>query len=610
MTARRQVFLSSTGRDLARYRDAVYRAVEGLDGYHCVRMEDFGARDWEADDFCRAKVGACDVFVAIVGHVRGSAPAGREGSYTEREYDAAVATGRPRLVFVAPGDFPVPADLFEGDDVRARQRAFRERVEGERVRAEFRTEEELARKVVSAIRNWEQEVVPPRPAAREAPAGSGRHTEAGRTTTAIPQAYADALRRVIQLATLVKPPTSEVMVMPEVETVYVPVRVEVLSGARAEERGMLAGENQRTSFHDAWSAWDPEKHGPLVVTGAPGAGKTTLLKHLGLAALAAAAGSRPGPGDVVLPPGTLPVFVRLALLGDLGPGVPDLIASLPPQVDHGLPVGLFKDALDDGRSLLLLDGLDEAADAQRGAELSRWVERVHASFPKARVVVSSRDAAYRAGAVLRVPHRRLSLVALGDEEIRRFLANWYRMIEPPGGAADPVALAGSLADYLLSGELPELRRLASTPLMLLVMALIHRTGGGLPKRRVELYDQSVDILLEHWNKQNQLDYIPAKLGRAVLRPLAFWLQGRRRRRSATLEELVPLLRPELERTPDLPERDPARFLQSVRDRSGIFGGQAENDYAFVHPTFQEFLAAEHVQVEPDQRPPAPSRRRR
>ncbi len=45
-------------------------------------MEDFGARDWAADDFCRAKVKECDGFVGIVGHVFGSAPDGSNRSYT------------------------------------------------------------------------------------------------------------------------------------------------------------------------------------------------------------------------------------------------------------------------------------------------------------------------------------------------------------------------------------------------------------------------------------------------------------------------------------------------------------------------------------------------
>jgi hypothetical protein len=50
-----QVFLSSTARDLTAYRDAVTDAINRL-GFHCVRMEDFGARAAPADDFCQAKI--------------------------------------------------------------------------------------------------------------------------------------------------------------------------------------------------------------------------------------------------------------------------------------------------------------------------------------------------------------------------------------------------------------------------------------------------------------------------------------------------------------------------------------------------------------------------
>lgn len=70
----RTVFLSSTAKDLTDYREAAYQAIEGLDGYHSVRMEDFGARDAMADEFCQSKVAECDLFVGIVGHCYGSSP--------------------------------------------------------------------------------------------------------------------------------------------------------------------------------------------------------------------------------------------------------------------------------------------------------------------------------------------------------------------------------------------------------------------------------------------------------------------------------------------------------------------------------------------------------
>ncbi len=166
MSEMKTVFLSSTGRDLTAYRDAAYEAIEGLDGYHCIRMEDFGARNSDAEAFDQAAVDECDVFVGILGHCYGSCPEGTEQSYTEREYEAAIAANLPRLMFLAPEDFPLPASLIEADEKRVRQHAFRERVSAERIRDTFKSPDDLATRVVSAIRNWEHERLK-KPEARE-----------------------------------------------------------------------------------------------------------------------------------------------------------------------------------------------------------------------------------------------------------------------------------------------------------------------------------------------------------------------------------------------------------------------------------------------------------
>ncbi|HUV05579.1 MAG TPA: DUF4062 domain-containing protein [Armatimonadota bacterium] len=152
------VFLSSTFRDLEKYREVVVEAIEALDGYHCVRMENFGARAWETDAFCRAQVVKCDVFVGVVGHLYGSCFEETGQSYTEREYEAAIEADKPRLMFIAPEDFPVPAKLIEPDQQREKQRAFRECVSRHHIRDTFTSPDDLARRVIQAIRNWEQEL--------------------------------------------------------------------------------------------------------------------------------------------------------------------------------------------------------------------------------------------------------------------------------------------------------------------------------------------------------------------------------------------------------------------------------------------------------------------
>jgi formylglycine-generating enzyme required for sulfatase activity len=156
-TVIRRVFLSSTARDLGPHREAVFKAVSGLDGFQCVRMEDFGARDWDADAFCRDRVAACDVFLGLVGHLYGSSPEGREISFTEREHDVASEAGVPRLFFLASDDLPMPPSLREPDEKWQRQVRFRERLRKERIVGFFDFPDRLATEVVTALRNLERE---------------------------------------------------------------------------------------------------------------------------------------------------------------------------------------------------------------------------------------------------------------------------------------------------------------------------------------------------------------------------------------------------------------------------------------------------------------------
>jgi len=153
----KKVFLSSTAQDLATYREAAYRAIDGMEGYHCVRMEDFGARDATPDQLCRRKAQECDVFVAIIGHCYGSISESSGKSYTEEEYCAAEAAAKPRLMFLAPDNFPLPANIIEPDEKRQKQGSFRQRVNAERIRDTFTSPEDLAWRIVRAIHNWGQE---------------------------------------------------------------------------------------------------------------------------------------------------------------------------------------------------------------------------------------------------------------------------------------------------------------------------------------------------------------------------------------------------------------------------------------------------------------------
>ncbi len=150
----RKVFLSSTSRDLSTYRDAAYQAIERLDDFHGVRMEDFGARDAQADDFCRARIAECDVAIILAGLCYGSSPEGSQDSYTVREYEAAKDAKLPRLIFLSAEDSFYSGYYRESDERWDKQQAFRALLNRERIRDEFKNPEELAAKVTAALSNW------------------------------------------------------------------------------------------------------------------------------------------------------------------------------------------------------------------------------------------------------------------------------------------------------------------------------------------------------------------------------------------------------------------------------------------------------------------------
>ena len=155
--SKRTLFLSSTFRDLEEHRAAVIRAVEGTGRYRCVVMEHFGAVPRTADDYSRAMVAECEVFVGIIGHTYGSYVPGQNISFTEREYWTAYEGDKPRLMFLASEDVPPPTPITEPEEKRRKQIDFRGRVSLDFIHKTFTSPEDLAAQVLKSLDKWERE---------------------------------------------------------------------------------------------------------------------------------------------------------------------------------------------------------------------------------------------------------------------------------------------------------------------------------------------------------------------------------------------------------------------------------------------------------------------
>ena len=138
-----------------------------------------------------------------------------------------------------------------------------------------------------------------------------------------------------------------------------------------------------------------------------------------------------------------------------------------------------------------------------------------------------------------------------------------------------------------------IRQLVVNPLLLSIVALVHRYRAHLPDRRVDLYNECVDVLLGHWDRAKGLAAVLSDAEkRAVLQRLALAMHNDKVRelKRSDLEQRVQRHLPGVGRG-DTTGGDVATFLDEVRDRSGLLVEQEAGTYAFSHLTFQEYLAA-------------------
>lgn len=339
----------------------------------------------------------------------------------------------------------------------------------------------------------------------------------------------------------------------------------------------------------------------LIILGDPGAGKTTFLKYL---ALGLALGQELGLGKRL--PVLLPLSAYANRLAEKEVALPDFIADYYKNIlGDQLPVGdLLETALQEGRALLLLDGLDEVKETARRHKV---VERVVQFFSFRqqqgnKFILTSRIVGYKEVRPTADGLAECTLVDFEEAEIEQFVDKWTAAVER--AAQEDPQLAAQEAQrekeelLLATANNPGVRRLAANPLLLTILALMKRQGVNLPERRVELYEQYVRTLLKHWNLARGLDRAATRdldvvETVRVLAPLALWMHETSPgvglvKQHALQERLKAIL---TERGQTEPELAAQQLLQDAHDHAGLLLERGQGTYGFIHLTFQEYLAA-------------------
>lgn len=330
-------------------------------------------------------------------------------------------------------------------------------------------------------------------------------------------------------------------------------------------------------------------HPRLLIVGEPGSGKSTLLAYLATrAARGELAISTPSPG-----PAPIPFLVPVRALQEAEAG-PEGIAGA-----AGTEPWFVKAALQRGRALLLVDGLDEARAQVAGKVLPTLAVTLEA-YPGTSVVVTTRPAA-APGKDEAAPKgfARARLLPMTREEVGVFIDRWCLAAElslnKPRAQAqiDARAAADDLQERVRASRAIE--KLAETPLLCSVICVVHRfLGQRIPERRVALYEAITNVLLYEWDRAKfaegaAIGKLDAHAKRALLARLALSMH-RARVAELPAEEVIKRLAAHL---PDLgrPEDEAAGIVAEIRDRNGVLVERAPGSFAFSHLTFQEYLAA-------------------
>lgn len=286
-----------------------------------------------------------------------------------------------------------------------------------------------------------------------------------------------------------------------------------------------------------------------------------------------------------------------------------IVSELDAWALHEFEKPLAQELLQKG-GLLLLDGLDEVPEAdQRRAQIKQAVEGFAASFPKCRILVTSRTYAYQRQDWRLNGFAESVLAAFSRGQIRNFVERWYAHIAVLRrmGSDDAQGRAELLKRAIFNST--QLMGLAERPLLLTLMASLHAwRGGTLPEKREELYSDAVDLLLDWWESPKAVRNARGEL--VVRQPsLAEWLKVDRAKVRALLEDLAyqaHARQQETTGTADIPEGDlvsglmrlsqnpdvkPRQLVDYLSLRAGLLIPRGVGVYTFPHRTFQEYLAA-------------------
>jgi energy-coupling factor transporter ATP-binding protein EcfA2 len=384
---------------------------------------------------------------------------------------------------------------------------------------------------------------------------------------------------------------------PELDDVYVDVALVRRAPHQVSGNPLSGVPEDAAGRHSLSDFLNRRERVVLAVVGPPGCGKSTLLAHT--ARHSSQAGRR----------NRRRVSVLIALRGhaetiaaDPGTALPDVLRVSVRGVPGKEPDRWWERQLQRGRCTILLDGLDEVAREEDRRAVATWVERQINSNPGNHFVITSRPHGFPGPVIPQADI--LAVRPFTAEQVQLFINRWYLAAERHAtGAASAAQMravqirASESAARLLAllRANSALHDLTVNPLLLTMIAMVHRYRGALPGSRADLYAEICQVMVSRRIQAKDLpELMPWPSKHKLLATLAYQMMSRRVS-DLPARDVLAILDPLLRRMPQLATGQ--AFLDDV-SRNGLLVEPRAGRYAFTHLTFQEYLAARHISSNP------------
>lgn len=344
-----------------------------------------------------------------------------------------------------------------------------------------------------------------------------------------------------------------------------------------------------------------------IIIGDPGAGKSTLLRYITLDIL----NSKPRLENISQKYGkTLPVWLPFAFITKHlsqtdSLSISEILRLWFNSFGKNYLFDIAKEALDDERLFLIIDGIDEWSSFSSAQQAINRIEALR-ELHDCKILYSSRPYGFKMLKNFFINLNILNLAGFSKSQQESFVEKWYnKWAFLQNGEAYIDFAKNQTASFIKELEQAgDLKKLAEIPLLLSILVLQKMQDAVLPKNKLEaLKDITQYLIKKHPTKriadagivQEKISDIDFKY---IFCELAIFIQKESNDGVISKSEAQKIIERYLV---DYAGYDKAKskvrseeLLEVSANNFGIIIEKSKDEISFGHKQFQEFLAAQHL----------------